>query len=44
MRYDNKVERIEIIHLLNFLGENNLEDVQKRSQKDRLLTNRCGMC
>ncbi len=33
MRYENKVETIEGIHLLNFLGENNFEDVQKPYQK-----------
>ncbi len=37
MRYENKVEIIELIHSPNQLGENNLEGVQKPSQKDHLL-------
>jgi hypothetical protein len=31
MQYENKVRTIEGIHLLNFQGENNLENVQKPS-------------
>jgi len=31
MQYENKVETIEGIHLLNLLGENNLECVKKKS-------------
>jgi len=37
-----KNEKNEVIHLLNLLGENNLEGVQKPFQKDHLLTN--GAC
>jgi hypothetical protein len=39
VRYENKVKTIERIHLLNLKSENNLEDVQKPSQKDHLLIN-----
>jgi hypothetical protein len=34
-----KTKKIKGIHTLNLLGENNLESVQKPSQKDHLLTN-----
>jgi hypothetical protein len=40
--YENKVETIFKIHLLNFLGENNFEKVQKPSRKDHLSIN--GAC
>jgi hypothetical protein len=35
-QYENKAKIIEGIHLLNLLGENKLNGVQKPSQKDRL--------
>ncbi len=34
--YENKVETILIIHLLNLLSENNFEGIQKPFQKDHL--------
>ncbi len=37
--YDNKVEIVKGIHMLNLLGENNPEGVQKPSQKDQSLIN-----
>jgi len=37
MQYDNKIETTKGTHLLSLLNENNLESVQKPSQKDRLL-------
>jgi len=37
VRYENKIKKIEGIHSLNLLGENNPKDVQKPSQKDHLL-------
>jgi hypothetical protein len=37
--YENKVETTKGIHMLNLLGENNLEGVQKPSQKDQSLIN-----
>jgi hypothetical protein len=36
MRYENKVKTIKKLHLLNLLGENNVQNVQKSSQKDHL--------
>jgi hypothetical protein len=39
MQYENKVEIIEGIHLLNFQAENNPKGVQKPSQKDHLPIN-----
>jgi hypothetical protein len=37
--YENKVKTTKGIHLLNLLGENNFEGVQKPSQKDHLPIN-----
>jgi hypothetical protein len=39
MQYENKVETIEGIHLLNLLGENNPKGVKKPSWKDHLSIN-----
>jgi hypothetical protein len=39
VRYENKVETTKKTHLLNLLGENSLEGVQKPSQKDHLSIN-----
>jgi hypothetical protein len=39
VRYENKVEIISKTHLLNLLGENSPEGVQKPSQKDHLSIN-----
>jgi hypothetical protein len=36
VQYEKKVEIIAKIHSQNLLGENNLERVQKPSQKDHL--------
>ncbi len=45
VQYENKVETIEGIHLLNLQNEHNLEGVQKPSQKDHLhLSLLCDMC
>jgi hypothetical protein len=37
--YENKVETIKGIHVLNLLGEKNPKGVQKPSQKDQSLIN-----
>jgi hypothetical protein len=40
VQYENKVETTKGIHSLSFLGENNLEGVQKPSWKDHLPINK----
>jgi len=39
VQYENKIDATKVIHSLNLLSENSLEDVQKSSKKDYLLIN-----
>jgi hypothetical protein len=39
VRYENKVKITKKIHSLNLLSENNVENVQKPSQKNHLSIN-----
>jgi hypothetical protein len=39
VQYEKKVEKVMKIHLQNLLGENNLERIQKPSQKYHLQIN-----